>query len=73
MKKIIYIGNFSFPLGNAAGKRVYGNGKLFNEGSINATDFNKELKLTLIERFDEVASSFDTRCADTIDHTFDTS
>jgi DNA modification methylase len=32
------------------------NGKLFNEGSINATDFNKELKLTLIERFDEVAN-----------------
>lgn len=31
MKKIIYIGNFSFPLGNAAGKRVYGNGKLFRE------------------------------------------
>lgn len=31
MKKIIYIGNFSFPLGNAAGKRVYGNGKLFKE------------------------------------------
>ena len=32
------------------------NGKLFNEGSINATDFNKELKLTLIERFEEVAN-----------------
>lgn len=31
MKKIIYIGNFAFPLGNAAGKRVYGNGKLFKE------------------------------------------
>ena len=31
------------------------NGKLFNEGSVSATDFNKELKLTLLERFDEVA------------------
>lgn len=31
------------------------NGKLFNEGSVSATDFNKELRLTLIERFDEVA------------------
>jgi DNA modification methylase/superfamily II DNA or RNA helicase len=31
------------------------NGKLFNEGSVNATSFNKELKLTLISRFDEVA------------------
>lgn len=28
IKKILYLGNFSFPLGNAAGKRVYGNGKL---------------------------------------------
>ena len=27
-KDIIYIGNFSFPFGNASGKRVYGNGKL---------------------------------------------
>lgn len=32
------------------------NGKLFNEGSVNATSFNKELKLTLISRFDEVAN-----------------
>lgn len=32
------------------------NGKLFNEGSINATDFNKELKLTLLERFEQVAN-----------------
>lgn len=31
MKKIIYIGNFAFPSGNAAGKRVYANGKLFKE------------------------------------------
>lgn len=31
MEKIIYIGNFSFPLGNAAGKRVYGNGKLLRD------------------------------------------
>lgn len=32
------------------------NGMLFNEGSVSATEFNKELKLTLIERFDEVAN-----------------
>lgn len=31
MKKIIYIGNFSFPLGNASGKRVYGIGKALRE------------------------------------------
>jgi glycosyltransferase involved in cell wall biosynthesis len=31
MKNAIYIGNFNFPLGNAAGKRVYANGKLLRE------------------------------------------
>lgn len=29
--KVLYVGNFSFPMGNAAGKRVYANGKLFRE------------------------------------------
>lgn len=28
-KTILYLGNFSFPFGNAAGKRVYANGQLF--------------------------------------------
>lgn len=28
---ILYVGNFFFPFGNAAGKRVYGNGKLLRE------------------------------------------
>jgi len=28
---ILYVGNFSFPLGNAAGKRVYANGKILRE------------------------------------------
>ncbi|EKD94367.1 MAG: glycosyl transferase group 1, partial [uncultured bacterium] len=28
MKTIIYIGNFSFPFGNASGKRVYANGQV---------------------------------------------
>lgn len=31
------------------------NGKLFNEGSVSATDFNKELRMTLLERFEQVA------------------
>ncbi|MEQ6376429.1 glycosyltransferase [Bacillaceae bacterium S4-13-56] len=30
-KTVLYIGNFSFPLGNAAGKRVYANGKILRE------------------------------------------
>jgi DNA modification methylase len=29
--------------------------KLFNQGSVSATEFNKELKLTLLERLEEVA------------------
>ena len=31
MKKILYVGNFSFPHGNASGSRVLGNGYLFEE------------------------------------------
>jgi len=31
------------------------NGKLFNDNSVNATDFNKELRLTLIPRLESVA------------------
>lgn len=31
MPSILYIGNFSFPLGNAAGKRVYGNSKVLKK------------------------------------------
>jgi glycosyltransferase involved in cell wall biosynthesis len=31
MKKVLYIGNFDFPDGNAAGKRVYANGKILKE------------------------------------------
>lgn len=31
MKKILYVGNFSFPHGNASGSRVLGNGYLFKE------------------------------------------
>lgn len=31
------------------------NGRLFNEGHVNATNFNAELRITKVERFDEVA------------------
>lgn len=30
-KTILYVGNFSFPAGNAAGKRVYANGKMLRK------------------------------------------
>lgn len=30
-KTVLYVGNFSFPFGNAAGKRVYANGKLLRD------------------------------------------
>ena len=31
------------------------NGRLFNEGNVNATAFNKELRLSIVKRFNEVA------------------
>jgi len=30
-KIVLYVGNFCFPFGNAAGKRVYANGKIFKD------------------------------------------
>ena len=32
------------------------NGELFNNSSVSATEFNKELRLSIVERFDEVAN-----------------
>lgn len=32
------------------------NGKLFNDSSVNATDFNKELRITINSRFEEVSN-----------------
>jgi len=54
MKTVLYIGNFSFPLGNAAGKRVYANGKLMRKlgyrvlyvGTDNEMQNNSKLKDT---------------------------
>lgn len=53
-KIIIYVGNFSFPYGNASGKRVYGNGKLFRSlgyttifvGTDAGLSYNTDLKDT---------------------------
>ena len=51
--------NYKLPSLNYIEKEVKtkerDNGKLFNEGSVSATDFNKELRLTMIERFEQVA------------------
>jgi glycosyltransferase involved in cell wall biosynthesis len=42
---VLYIGNFSFPLGNAAGKRVYANGKILKElgYEVNFIGMSKEI------------------------------
>ena len=56
-KTIIYIGNFSFPNGNASGSRVLGNGYIFRElgyevvyiGLDNNLNHNSELSETLCE------------------------
>ena len=55
IKKILYIGNFSFPNGNASGSRVLGNGYIFREigyeviyiGLDNNLNHNSELSETL--------------------------
>lgn len=46
MKKIFYIGNFSFPYGNASGARVLGNGFLLNKigYDVSYIGLNDELK-----------------------------
>lgn len=50
--------NYNLPSLNYFEKQVVtnkkNNGKLFNETSVNATEFNKELRLTLIDRLDSV-------------------
>lgn len=38
------------------------NGKLFNEISVNATNFNQELRITLVERFEEVVKIINSTC-----------
>ncbi len=54
-KSILYIGNFSFPLGNAAGKRVYSNGKILKELGYEvifmgmSRDVNRTLSLKMTE------------------------
>ena len=51
--------NYILPELNYIEKTIYiksrNNGKLFNDGHINATDFNKELRLTIAPRFEVVA------------------
>ena len=53
MKNVLYIGNFSFPFGNAAGKRVYSNGKILKELGYNVTfiglDKNLKTEISLKE------------------------
>jgi DNA modification methylase len=52
--------NYVLPPLNFVEKTIHtavkSNGRLFNEGHVNATNFNAELRITLIPRFEEVAS-----------------
>lgn len=45
MKNIIYIGNFFFPMGNAAGKRVYANGKILQKLGYNVLFIGQDKQL----------------------------
>lgn len=52
-KTVLYIGNFSFPFGNASGKRVYANGKILSDLGYNVIfigmDQNISNKMNLIK------------------------
>jgi len=59
MKKIIYIGNFAFPLGNAAGKRVYGNGKLFKELGYEVVFIGVDRNIESYSKLEETEKEYD--------------
>lgn len=58
MKKVLYIGNFSFPYGNASGARVLGNGLLFRELGYEVTFVGVSNKLKNKESLNSTRSTF---------------
>jgi len=59
MKTVIYIGNFFFPLGNAAGKRVYSNGKLLQELGYNVIFIGQDNQLTKSYSLKDTEKTYD--------------
>lgn len=58
-KKIIYIGNFSFPNGNASGARVLGNGYIFRELGYETIFIGLEKDLTSNSVLNDTYKTFD--------------
>jgi glycosyltransferase involved in cell wall biosynthesis len=58
-KTIVYIGNFSFPLGNAAGKRVYANGKILKELGYKVIFIGMSKELETFNSLGETEDEFD--------------
>lgn len=59
MKHAVYIGNFSFPLGNAAGKRVYANGKILSENGYEVLFIGLDGNISSETPIQETKNTFD--------------
>lgn len=59
MKNVLYIGNFSFPFGDAGGKRVYSNGKILKELGYNVIFIGVSKNLKSISSLKETESDYD--------------
>ncbi|WP_404322739.1 glycosyltransferase [Cytobacillus firmus] len=58
-KTILYIGNFSFPLGNAAGKRVYANGKLLKDLGYDVIFIGLTKESSLLQPLEKTKKEYD--------------
>lgn len=58
-KKIVYVGNFDFPFGSAAGKRVYGNGKLLRAIGYEPIFVGMSRKVDSMESLQETEKEYD--------------
>ncbi|NQX59451.1 glycosyltransferase [Paenibacillus qinlingensis] len=58
-KTVLYIGNFSFPLGNAAGKRVYANGKLLKDIGYDVVFVGMSKEFISLKPLEETKKKFD--------------
>ncbi|MFL2105213.1 glycosyltransferase [Desemzia sp. FAM 23991] len=59
MKKILYIGNFSFPVGNAAGKRVYANGKILKKLGYEVIFIGTDYDIQAITKLQDTKEEYD--------------
>ncbi|MGV8148985.1 MAG: hypothetical protein ACLKAK_10085 [Alkaliphilus sp.] len=58
-KTVLYIGNFAFPLGNAAGKRVYANGKILKELGFEVIFIGTSKEIETFQTLEETKREYD--------------